>query len=133
VNITLLDGVGAGIILALFGLGILFILVAVFIEGVVMMKMKYHNVFKRALTHSLVANLVSLALGFILINSDSDFYNMEYFSGFVSLFAVTLVAEFGVLYLMNKKESLLRTLTVCVVMNLVTYLLAFLVLRFVDF
>jgi hypothetical protein len=133
VNITLLDGVGAGFILVLFGLGLLFILLAVFIEGVVMMKMKYHNVFKRALLHSLVANLVSLALGFILINSDREFYNIEYFSGFVSLFAITLVSEFMVLYLMNRKESLLRTLTVCVVMNLVTYLLAFLLLRFVDF
>jgi hypothetical protein len=133
VNITLLDGVGAGFLLAIFGLGLLFIAAAVFIEAVVMMKMKYHKVFKRALIQSLVANLLSLALGFILINSDGDFYNMESFSGFVSLFALTLLIEFLALYLMNRKESLLRTLTVCVVMNLVTYLIAFLLLRFVDF
>lgn len=123
-NDYLLDGIGGAFLVMLFGLGLLFILVAILIEAAVMAKMKFMENFKKSLLVSFVANILSMAAGIVLSNADEDLFNLKTLQGFAVYFAVTLVIEFIVMYLMNKKVAVQRTLWVCTVMNLVTYAIA---------
>ncbi|MFN8290538.1 MAG: hypothetical protein U0U70_09790 [Chitinophagaceae bacterium] len=123
-NYYLLDGIGGAFLVMLFGLGLLFILVAILIEAAVMAKMKFMENFKKSLLVSFVANILSMAAGIVLSNADEDLFNLKTLQGFAVYFAVTLVIEFIVMYLMNKKVAVQRTLWVCTVMNLVTYAIA---------
>ena len=128
----LLDGAGAGILIALFGVGLLFLLLAVALEAIVMQKMKYQFIFRVSLIQSLVANLVSLAAGFVLFTSSESQFGIDNYTGFAILFGVTVLLEFIILYLMNKTKPVRRTLTVCLVMNLLTYAIAFLITRIIN-
>ena len=128
VNIYLLDGVGAGILLLFFGLGLVFIIAIILLEAWIMQKMKYHAVYKQALLQSLVANLATLGAGFIMIDSGLEIFEMEKPIGFAGLFAATLVLETLILWLMNRKMPFKKTLAVSVVMNLASDLIAFILL-----
>lgn len=131
-NFYLLDGVGAGFILVLFGLGLVFTILAILTEAVVMQKMKYHSGYQMAFIQSLAANLVSLAAGFILFNSDSALFGLANAAGFAIMFGITFLLESVVLYLMNKAVPLRRTLAVSLVMNLVTYTIAVLLILLLN-
>ena len=127
-SIYLLDGVGAGFLLLLFGLGVLFIFIAILAEAMVMQWMKYEPVFKKALLRLFVVNLISLAVGFILTSSSSDLFHLENMAGFALMFAVTLLIETTGLYMMYKEKPVTKTLLVSLVMNAVTYLLAYILI-----
>lgn len=127
-NSILLDGVGAGFLLFLFGLGLLFIIITIVLEAIVMRWAKYQPVFKKALLQSVVVNLVSLAAGFVLSGVSDNLFNISNISGFGLMFGVTIILEFALLYFMNKSTPLAKTLGVCLMMNLVTYAIAFLLL-----
>lgn len=131
-SLFLLDGVGAGFLVFLFGLGLLFLVAAVFLEAFIMLKMKYHPVYKKALLQSLLANLASLAAGYILINTDSEFFKLDSFGSFAVFFGITLLVELPVLYLLNRATPLQKTFMVCLFMNLCTYLLAGLIILLLD-
>ncbi|MGQ0737957.1 MAG: hypothetical protein ACT4OJ_02750 [Bacteroidota bacterium] len=120
----LLDGAGAGLLIALFGIGILFLLLAIALEAVIMQRMKYQFIFRVSLIQSTVANLVSLASGFVLSSTADDFFAIDNYAGLAVLFAVTVLLEFLVLYLMNRKQPVKRSFIVSLVMNLVTYAIA---------
>lgn len=127
-SIYLLDGVGAGFLLFLFGLGILFLIIAILAEAMVMQLMKYEPVFKKAVLRSFVVNLISLAAGFILTSSSSALFHLENMAGFALMFAVTMLIETTGLYLMYKEKPLARTILVSLLMNLLTYLLAYILI-----
>jgi hypothetical protein len=127
-SIYFLDGVGAGFLLLLFGLGVLFIFIAILAEAMVMQLMKYEPIFKKALLRSFVVNLISLAAGFILTSSSSELFHLENMAGFALMFAVTLLIETTGLYLMYKEKPVIRTVLVSLVMNAVTYLLAYILI-----
>ncbi|MBK6827809.1 MAG: hypothetical protein KA229_11010 [Chitinophagaceae bacterium] len=127
-SIYLLDGVGAGFLLLLFGLGVLFIFIAILAEAMVMQLMKYEPVFKKAMLRSFVVNLISLAAGFILTSSSSSLFHLENMAGFALMFAVTLLIETIGLYLMYREKPVTKTLLVSLVMNVVTYLLAYILI-----
>lgn len=123
-SIILLDGVGAGFLVLLFGLGLLFIIIAIFLEAFVMQWMKYQSRYRNALVQSLVANLVSLAAGFVLLNVNGRFFHLENLLSLGVMFVVTFVVEFILLYLMNKGVPVKKTLAVSLAMNVVTYVIA---------
>lgn len=123
-NYYLLDGVGGAFLLLLFGAGLLFVLTAVFIEAFIMYRMKFTANFKRALLISFVANILSMAAGLILSNADPELFHLQNIKGFAVFFAVTVVIEFAVLYLINKEKPVKQTFQVCALMNLVSYALA---------
>ena len=123
----LLDGVGAGFLVLFFLVGLVFIVLAILIEAFVMQQMKYHPAFNKCLLQSLLANLASLAAGFVMINSGGNFFQIDNLPGFGVLFITTLALEGLVLYLLNKEMPWRLTWKVCVVMNLVTYAIAALV------
>ncbi len=124
----LLDGVGAGFLVVIFALGVLFIFAVIFVEAIIMRKMQYHPAFRKSLLHSTVVNALSLAAGFVLINADNNLFQLDNMAGLALMFAMTLVVELLLLYLMNRLVPLKRTLIVCFVMNLFTYAIALLII-----
>lgn len=127
-SIYLLDGVGAGFLLVLFGLGLLFIFIAILAEAMLMQWMNYEPVFKKALLRSFVVNLISLGAGFILTSSSSRLFHLENMAGFAMMFALTLLIETTGLYLMYREKPISRTVLVSLVMNAVTYILAYILI-----
>lgn len=128
-KIILLDGVGAGFLIYLFGAGLLFIFVAVMLEALVMQWMQYQTPFKKSFLQSLAVNLLSLAGGYVLIETDSDLFQLNNKAGFGLMFVSTLLLETALLYNLNRKKTLKQTIAVCLVMNLVTYFIAFLIIQ----
>lgn len=122
----LLDAGGAGLYYFFFALFVAFVLFAILAEAVVMILMKYNIKFKKAFLDSFLANLATFTLGFVLIEFVSDFFNStELFNLFV-LYIISVLMEWGVLYLLNRAKPAKQSFVVAVVMNLPTY--AFLVL-----
>lgn len=126
---TLLDGVGAGFLVFFFLIGLVFIIVAILMEALVMQKMKYHATYKKCLGQSTVVNLVSLAAGYVIIESGGELFQIDNLAGFAILFAVTVVLEGLVLFLMNNKIPVIQTIKVSLVMNLVSYAIALLIIQ----
>lgn len=119
---------GAGFLILLFGMGILFIITVIFLEAFVMSLMRYHPAYRQSVLHSLVVNLISLAAGFVLTDIDAELFQLDNWSGLSLMFLVTVVLEFISLYLMNRSLPVMRTLGVCLLMNLVTYAIAVLLI-----
>lgn len=122
----LLDAGGASLYYFFFALFVAFVLFAILAEAVVMILMKYNIKFKKAFLDSFLANLATFTLGFVLIEFVSDFFNStELFNLFV-LYIMSVLMEWGVLFLLNRAKPAKQSFVVAVVMNLPTY--AFLVL-----
>lgn len=122
----LLDAGGASLYYFFFALFVAFVLFAILAEAVVMILMKYNIKFKKAFLDSFLANLATFTLGFVLIEFVSDFFNStELFNLFV-LYIMSVLMEWGVLFLLNRAKPAKESFVVTVVMNLPTY--AFLVL-----
>ncbi len=117
----LLDAGGAGLIL---GLLVLFMLAAIFLEGLTLIVIKYNNAGKSFLD-ALLINLASLAAGFLIINilpNGLDFTNILWLD-FLLIYLITVAVEFAVLYLLNRNKPLHTTLIAAIVINFITYLL----------
>lgn len=120
----LLDGVGAGFLAVLFGLGLLFIIIVILLEGWLMQVLKYHIDGKKSMAQSLALNLLSLGGGFVMTSIDSELFTLTEPVGFLLFFGVTVVLETGSLYLMNRNQPLQKTLGTGLLINLASYLLA---------
>lgn len=127
-TLYLLDGVGAGFLLLLFALGIAFLLIAILLEAFIMQWMKFELIFQKALIRSLAVNLISLAAGFLLTSIDAEFFELSNPAGFAIFFAVTVLVEFVFLHILYAEKSFSDKLKVSIVMNLCTYLLAFILI-----
>lgn len=123
-NIYLLDAGGAGLLYYGLIVAAIFMVIAIFIEAIVMTLFKY-NVFRKSLKDSFIANLLSFIVGIILLFSSLNIDNGE-LSGLLIFYAVTLAIETPVLYLMNKSRPPGKTVLVSVVMNLISYVLLYL-------
>lgn len=122
-NLFLLDAGGAGLVFYFYGLIVLFMLLTVMLELAVMILMKYNIRFKKAFLDSLIVNVASLAAGFILWKVFPGFFNGYTVLNFTVLYVITVLIEFGLLHLLNRKHKSIDTLKITVVMNLVTYVL----------
>ncbi len=126
-NFYLIDAGGAGLLYYAVFLGALFMVLATLLEAVAMILMKYNTPFKKAIGDSMLVNLASLAVGFLLIvTSINLFDNKSALVNLLILYAITLVVEVPILYQLNRSKPFKRTLVTGMVMNLVTYLLLFL-------
>ena len=124
-NFYLLDAAAPGLI---FGVMIIFMIVIIVLEAVTMMIMKYNKAGK-AFLDSFLINLVSMGVGFLILFSDSSLFEItdNAIVGLAILFLITVVIEFLILYLLNRKLSVQKTLIASVVINLVSYLLYYLI------
>ena len=103
-------------------------IVTIALEAVTMIILKYNKAGK-AFLDSLLINLVSMGAGFLLLFSDSGLFEITDNSivGLAILFLITVVIEFLILYLLNRKLSVQKTVIASVVINLVSYLLYYLI------
>lgn len=118
-NLFILDAGGAGLVIFML-LGFMFL--AILIEAIMMMLLKYNKPGK-TLLDSLVINLVSLGAGYLIIYSlgSLDFTDNEYLNLFV-LYLLTVLIEGICLYLLNRTKPLNKTLLTVFVINIITYL-----------
>ncbi len=119
-----LDGGGAGLFYVVIGIGIFFIALAILVEALVMLLMKYH-IFKRAMRDSTIVNIFSLILGFALLSAEWEIFSIDSWKGFLAIFFATVLIEGLVLYLMNKDKPIGKTVLVTVIMNVVTYFILY--------
>lgn len=120
-NFYLLDAAAGGLIL---GFLLIFMLLAVVLEAVTMLLLKYNKAGKSFLDSFLV-NVASLIVGLLIMNLNDDGIDMvdnEYVNIFL-LFAITVVIEFLFLFLLNRKKPLGKTAIAAIVINIVSYLL----------
>lgn len=92
------------------------------VEAVVMLLAKYNRL-QLALLHSLIVNIVSTAFGYLLLKLLPGLFNEYSIVNLLLLLLITIAVETVVLYLLNRKHPVVQTLKVCVVMNLVSYIL----------
>jgi len=120
-NFYLLDAAAGGLIL---GFLVVFMLLAVTIEAITMIILKYNKAGKSFLD-SFIVNVVSLIAGLLLENFSDygiDIVENEYLNLFI-LFLITVVIEFAFLFLLNRKKPVGKTFLTAVLINVVSYLL----------
>jgi hypothetical protein len=124
-NLYFLDAGGAGLIYLVLGMIVLFMFLAILFEAIVMIVMKYNTRFGKTILDSLIVNIASLAVGFILMEYGNEFFSGYTVGSYFALYAVTVLVEAGVLYLLNKQKPIGKTFLVSVVMNIGSYLILF--------
>jgi len=122
-HVYILDAGGAALVLIFL---VVFMLIAFLVEALGMILFKY-NPAGKAISDSLIINLVSLAAGFLLlqINSSLSFTNNELLD-FLLVFLLTVLLEAITLYLLNRNKPFPKTLLVTVIINILTYLVLYL-------
>jgi biotin transporter BioY len=118
-----LDAGGAGLV---FGFMIIFMIAAIIVEALIMLALKYNPVGK-AFLDSLVINLVSLGVGFMILSvSDSLDITDNEILNYILVFLITVLTEMLALYLLNRSKPFSKTMQVSFVINLVSYGILFL-------
>jgi hypothetical protein len=129
-NFYLLDAGGAGLVI---GFLVIFMLLAIVLEGVTLILLKYNSA-GRAFLNAFVVNIASLTAGYLITTFSTnglDFTTNPYLDFFL-IFLITVIIEFAVLYLLNSKKPVKKTLTAAIVINLVSYLLLILFRFFIT-
>ena len=123
-NFYLLDAGAPGLIFAVL---IVFMIIIVILEWVIMILLKYNKAGK-AFTDSLLINLFSMGVGYIILFTRDELFDMtdSVLLNVFILFAITVVAEFGLLYLLNKTKPVQKTLLTTVIINLASYIIYYL-------
>ncbi|SRR5258706_13536967 len=123
-RLFLLDAGGAGLVFAAL---IIFMIIAITTEAITMLLMKYNKVGK-AFLDSFLANIASLAVGFVLFTIlGTVFYITEsIILTWLILYVLTVAVEFLVLYLLNRTHPRNKTLLTSAVMNIVSYIILYL-------
>lgn len=118
-NLFLLDAGGAGLV---FGIMIIFMIAAVVIEALLMVVMKY-NMAGKAFLDAFLVNLTSLVAGYILLWTTGElfYYFDSPFLNWLTLYSITVVIEFVILYLLNRRHRVGKTFLTCVIMNVASY------------
>ena len=125
-TLYLLDAGGAGLYFIVIGLFILFMVLAILIEAGIMMLMKYNSLFKKTFKDSLIVNIASLAAGFALFDFFEELGDYTLVT-LAILYGVTVIVETVILKLLNKQHTLWKTIQVSLVINLVTYIILYLI------
>jgi hypothetical protein len=104
---------------------LLIFLVVVLAEAIIIFLMKY-NLFKKAFTDSLLANLFSVtAAVLILLVFFAEKFPTYGLKNLLLLFIIALAGESVVLWFLNPSKPILKSITVSAVMNLVTFLIVY--------
>ena len=120
-NQFILDAGGAVLILVF---AVIFLFITVVVEGLIMWVMKYNNAGKSFLD-ALIINLVSMAAGYLLTLVSGRPFDLDNLSDFLILYIITFVIEFIVLYFLNRKLPVQKTLLTAIVINIVSYLILY--------
>jgi len=104
---------------------IVVIALTILAEALVMLLMKYNRIQKTGLD-SLIVNLASVAVGYILSKLTPGLFAGYSIGSLLILLFITIAVELPALYLLNKKKLFSETAKACVLMNAVTYLFFYL-------
>lgn len=125
-DIFLLDVVDAGVSSSPDKTLLLVLGITILAEAGFMLLARYNN-FPTSLWQSATVNAVSLLAGYLLIRYMPDTFNdYRVWKNLLLLLMITIVLEGVVLYLLNQKKPWVYTFIVCVLMNVITYLLFYL-------
>ena len=103
---------------------VIFMVIAILVEWLIMAVMKY-NKRGKAFLDSLVVNLGSLAAG-IIVGSITRGQFQFVFINVLLFYALTVLIEFGILYLLNRKYPITKTFYTTAIMNIASYLILYL-------
>ena len=103
--------------------------ITILAEAALMRVLKYQQR-GPALFHSLLANLVSLATGFLLIEWIPGLFFPNELLNLAALWLITVLIETPVLYLLNRQKKLTSTIKVSVLINLLSYFLFYVYIEF---
>ena len=103
--------------------------ITILAEAALMRVLKYQQ-WGPALFHSLLANLVSLATGFLLIEWIPGLFFPNELLNLAALWLITVLIETPVLYLLNRQKKLTSTIKVSVLINLLSYFLFYVYIEF---
>lgn len=104
---------------------IIVLVVTIFIEAAILFLMKYNRI-RKSLQDSFIINIASIATGFVLYKYAVSLFSSYSFRNLLILFAITVVIEFAVLYLLNRKTEIAKTLRSVILINIVSYFLLYL-------
>lgn len=124
-NFYLLDAAAPGLIV---GVMIIFMLIIIVLEAVTMLIMKYNKAGK-AFLDSLLINLVSMGAGFLILLLGVGKLGIigNAYINLLALFAITVLVEFAVLFLLNRRIPIRKTLLAAVIINIISYLFYYLI------
>ncbi|HRG81673.1 MAG TPA: hypothetical protein PLO99_04105 [Chitinophagaceae bacterium] len=112
------------------GLGFYLLLgITILAEAALMRGLKYQQ-WGPALFQSLLANLASLAIGFLLLEWVPGLFFPNELLNLAALWLITVLIETPVLYLLNRQKILTSTIKVSLLINLLSYLLFYGYLQF---
>ena len=103
---------------------VIFMVIAILVEWLIMIVMKY-NKRGKAFLDSLIVNLGSLAAG-IIVGSITRGQFQFVFINVLLFYALTVLIEFGILYILNRKHPISKTFYTSVIMNIASYLILYL-------
>lgn len=118
-KLYLLDAGGVGLVI---GALVIFMILAILLEGVAFILLKYNRAGKSFLD-AFVINIASLAFGYLIttVSTNGLDFTFNAYLDFFLIFLITVMVEFGVLYLLNMKKPVKKTFVAAVVVNLVSY------------
>ena len=122
---SLLDAGGAALLVIVLGAGILFLVLAIVIEAFFIKGMGLVEHFGKAMLQSFLANLITVIAGYLLM-----FVAGEYFFDYIWItlafcYVITVLIEAKILQAMNHGSTFRGTFRVSVYMNIVTYVLLY--------
>ncbi|MBK6827808.1 MAG: hypothetical protein KA229_11015 [Chitinophagaceae bacterium] len=103
--------------------------VTILAEAALMRVLKYQK-WGPALFQSLLANLASLAIGFLLLEWVPGLFFPNQLLNLAALWLITVLIETPVLFLLNRQQPLQTTIKVSMLINLLSYLLFYGYLQF---
>ena len=121
-QLYILDVVDAGVSRSVDLTLVAVISVTILVEAIVMLLMKYNN-FGKSLLHSLILNLTSVAVGYLLVETVPALFGNYDIPHLLLLMLVTIAVELPLLYLLNRNKPAKKTILVTSLVNLVTYTL----------
>jgi hypothetical protein len=123
-NFYLLDAAAGGLVI---GGTVLFMMVTIALEAIAMMIMKYNKAGK-AFLDSFIINLVSMGAGFLILLTGTGLFEIVdgVFFNILILFSITVAVEFILLYLLNMKTAIQKTLVTAIIINVASYLVFYL-------
>lgn len=104
------------------------IAITILAEAVVMLLLKYNN-FGKSLLHSLILNLASVAVGYVLLETVPALFGNYEIPQLLLLLLITVAVELPLLYLLNRNRPVKETIITASLINLVTYILFYCYVR----
>ena len=128
---SLLDAGGAALLVIVVGAGILFLVLAIVIEAFFIKGMGLVDHFGKAMLQSFLANLITVIAGYLLMFAAGEYFFDYIWITLALCYIITVLIEAKILQAMNHGSTFRGTLRVSTYMNIVTYVVLY-ILVFIN-